>query len=251
MQYRSHSPPEATASRKAVSDWSVWRQWIMANAIGELIGLGCAAALGAAVISNVSDTESTVGVVVVAVVMITGGVFEGIVVGSAQWRVLRHHLPRVAGRLWVVSTAAGACIAWMIGMIPSTLMSIQSNAASSSPPPEISDALIYLLAAAMGLVLGPILAFMQWLVLRRHVGRAGLWIVANAVAWALAMPVMFIGIGAIGDHGVSPSTIVFALGAITLAGAIVGAVHGLALLQLLNRTIETSVQNSNRYIQLP
>jgi hypothetical protein len=222
----------------------------MANAIGELIGLGCAAALGAAVISNIGDTESTVGSIVVAVVMITGGIFEGVVVGFSQWRVLRHHLPRLTGRLWIAATAAGAFVAWVIGMIPSTVMSIQSNAASSSPPPEISDAVIYLLAATMGLVLGPILAVMQWMVLRRHVGRAGVWIVANSVAWALAMPVMFIGIGAIGDHGVSPSTIVFALGTITLAGAIVGAVHGLALLQLLDRIIETSVQNNDRSIQL-
>jgi hypothetical protein len=207
----------------------------MANAIGELIGLGCAAALGIAVISKIEDTESAAGTIVVAVVMILAGVFEGVIVGFAQWMVLHHRLPRLTERLWVAATAAGAFIAWVIGMIPSTVMSLQSNGASSSPPPEISDAVVYLLAAAMGLVLGPILASMQWLVLRRHVRHAGLWIAANAAAWALAMPLIFIGAGVIGDHGVSLGTIAFALCMITLAGAIVGAVHGLALLRLLDR----------------
>jgi hypothetical protein len=222
----------------------------VANAIGELIGLGGAAALAIAVISTINDTETTTGTIIASVVMITGGVFEGVIVGLAQWRVLHYRLPLLSERSWVAATAAGAFVAWVIGMIPSTLMSLRSEATSSSPPPEISEAVIYLLAAAMGLVLGPILALMQWVVLRRHVRRTGLWIVANAVAWALAMPVIFIGAGAIGEQGVSLGTVAIALSIITLAGGIVGAVHGLALLQLLNRPREDSVQNKDHYILL-
>jgi hypothetical protein len=69
-------------------------------------------------------------------------------------------------------------------------MALNGDTANSAPAPEISDTLVYLLAAAMGLVLGPVLGVPQWWVLRRHVAHAWWWIPANAAAWALGMPVI-------------------------------------------------------------
>jgi hypothetical protein len=40
----------------------------------------------------------------------------------------------------------------------------------------------------MGMVLGSIFGFAQWLVLRRHVRRARLWMHANALAWLSGGP---------------------------------------------------------------
>ena len=60
-------------------------------------------------------------------------------------------------------------------------------------PPEIAEWMVYLLAASMGLVFGPILGAPQWWVLRRWVDKAIWWIPANAVAWAGGMVAIFVG----------------------------------------------------------
>ena len=93
-----------------------------------------------------------------------------------------------------------------------------------------------LLAAGMGLVLGAILALPQWRVLRRAVPRAGVWLPANAVAWALGMPVIFAAVDRAYAAGSAAGTVGILAAALLLAGTVVGAVHGVALIWLAGRT---------------
>jgi hypothetical protein len=90
-----------------------------------------------------------------------------------------------------------------------------------------------LLAAGLGVVAGPVLAVFQFRVLRRYVGHAGWWLPANALAWAVGMPVIFAGIhvaySAVGHYAVVGAPI----GTLALAGAAVGAIHGVFLIYLL------------------
>jgi hypothetical protein len=164
-------------------------------------------------------------------------VIEGCTVGVAQWLVLRGPLPRLGWRPWVVATALGAGAAWTLGMIPSTVLSLLADGTTAtdgaSAASEPSGLLFYGLAALMGLVLGPILGLPQRVVLRRHVARAGWWIPAQSVAWALGMAIIFVGTNAIGREGLTPGVVALLLAALAVAGAAVGAVHGLALLWLL------------------
>jgi len=51
-----------------------------------------------------------------------------------------------------------------------------------------SDPAVYALAALMGMVLRLIRGSAQWLVLRRHVRRARLWLRADALAWLSGGP---------------------------------------------------------------
>jgi hypothetical protein len=75
-----------------------------------------------------------------------------------------------------------------------------------------------------------------WDVLRRYVSGTSLWVWANAAAWAVGMPVVFLGAGAspAGSSALSvASTVIITIAA---AGASVSAIHGAALLWLLRRT---------------
>jgi hypothetical protein len=119
-------------------------------------------------------------------------------------------------------------------MIPSTIMNLAEGEAGP-PPPELDPLLIYSLAFAMGLVLGLVLALPQWLVLRRHTGRAGWWIPANALAWALGMVVVFLGAGSVPDTVTSFRQLLIIPLSLAAAGAVVGAVHGTALVWLLRQ----------------
>jgi hypothetical protein len=163
--------------------------------------------------------------------MTTTGVLEGGVVGFAQWLVLRKAIPGMGWRLWVIATIIGAVIAWFFGSIPMTMMSL-SQPTTSTPASEPPQALVLLLAAGMGLVAGLILSVAQWQVLRKQVKKAWLWLPANALAWAAGMPIIFaaVDLAQLADS-IGGSVMVMAAG-ITLAGAIVGAIHGLALLYL-------------------
>lgn len=208
-----------------------WWQWIIANGLDELAGLGAVAALGYAVVSQLGEPQGAVQSIAMAVLFTVFGAIEGLVVGWAQERVLRPRLPALTG--WIRATVYGAVAAWALGMVPSTIMSLQAPQAGAQPP-EMSDALQLLLAAALGAVAGPILAAFQWLRLRAAVPRrSAWWLPANAAAWAVGMPVVFAG-AQLGSSLESPAVIALVV-ALTLAGAgaIVGAIHGRVLLWLV------------------
>jgi hypothetical protein len=87
----------------------------------------------------------------------------------------------------------------------------------------------------LGFVAGPILGLAQWTVLRRFVARAGRWLFANAIAWAVGMPVIFAGMDLVpweGNLAVFMLTVYAVCGA---AGIVVGAIHGRLLVQLLRQ----------------
>jgi hypothetical protein len=151
--------------------------------------------------------------------------------------VLRRVLATVTRRAWIAATAIGAGAAWTLGMLPSTIMSLVM---SSQPPAENAGSfepeglVFYGMAAGMGIVLGVVLAFAQWLELRKHVNGAGWWIPANSAAWGLGMAICFAAM----DMAMRPEnplalTLMIVAAGMLVAGAAVGAVHGIALLGLV------------------
>jgi uncharacterized membrane protein YGL010W len=89
------------------------------------------------------------------------------------------------------------------------------------------------LAVALGFVAGPILGLAQWIVLRRLASRAGRWLWANALAWAVGMPLIFAGMGMV-PWTRHPAFVLPAVYLVCgMAGIVVGAIHGAVLVQLL------------------
>jgi len=210
----------------------LWLSWVVANALGELVGLGGVFGCGFLVVARFGEptsTAATLGYLALALVL---GAFEGAVVGAAQWRVLAGRIAALGGRAWILATVVGAVVAWMLGMLPSTLMSGASEAAAQ-PVEEPPAAVVLGFAALLGAVAGLVLAFAQWWVLRRRARRAGLWLPANALAWAAGMPWIFWLVGAtVAERQDAPSVLLFVLG-LGAAGALVGAIHGAFLLRIV------------------
>jgi hypothetical protein len=221
------------ARRGELSGVNLWRHWIVANAIGELFGLGLIGLVVGTLASHVASIPRWM--------LLPGtlllGTLEGVLVGTSQWLVLRRVLPRLRASTWLWATAAGALLAWALGMLPSTLMDMSASSSTpQAPPPELSDAMQWLLAFGLGAVTGPILGGVQWRVLRRHVPRAGWWMPAHCLAWALGMPLVFVAVGAAAGGGtLTVHGALVGLGMIAAAGAVVGMVHGLVLVHLLKR----------------
>lgn len=207
-----------------------WLRWVAANAIGELVGLGAVAGVGFLLVRQFAEPQSWQQAALVAVVFVGLGAFEGFAVGLAQAAVLRRLVPAVRG--WVRATMIGAVVAWMVGMLPSTVIPMLAPA-DAAPAPEPPLWLVLLLSAGLGAIAGPVLAVFQWRSLRHALhARAWVWLPANAAAWGLGMPVIFLGAQA-NEATSSPTLIALAVGLALLgAGAVVGAVHGWFLLRM-------------------
>ncbi len=208
-----------------------WRRWVFANTAGELVGLGAAALAGYGVVAGFGEPAGA-AVLPFAVVMLAVGTFEGAVIGVAQWWVLRSALPDLAARRWIAATALGAFTAWLLGMIPSTIVQL-IGVENGGGPPELTRGEVTAAAAGLGALLGVVLAVPQWWVLRRVLPRAHWWLPANALAWAAGMPVVFAAAGGMPESASVTVIVLSVLGTIALAGAIVGAVHGAVLVRLL------------------
>jgi hypothetical protein len=123
-----------------------WLHWMLANIPAWVVGAFLFWALADKIVSFALGPGAVAAF----------GAVLGLVVGTAQWLVLRRHVP---GAGWWV---AASVVAGALGL-------------------AVSDALSHV--GAVALVLGAVIGAVQWPVLRRWVGRAGWWVPANMAAW--------------------------------------------------------------------
>ena len=198
---------------------SLWTRWVLHFVAGELVGLGGVGLLGLLAVALVPDQPSMALQVALFVGMSAAGGLEGVSVGWFQHRVLREVLPGVSRRSWVLATAAGAVIAWVIGA-----------AVTMSLPSSVDPSDILWLWLLLGIALGAVLGGAQAVALRGHVPNVDRWIAANAVGWSVGLVVSFAGIGAASE---APTLIAIPLALVTgaVTGIAPGAVTGHALLR--------------------
>jgi len=140
-----------------------------------------AEALGFVVPATVGAATTTAADSVVVPALVAAGLFEGTLLGLGQAMVLRRAVPDLSRWRWVAATAAGAMLAYALGMLPATL--------AKDWPPAMMMAGAGVLGALILLTIGG----SQWLVLRSHLQRAHRWVLITAVAWFAGMAV-FLGV---------------------------------------------------------
>ena len=204
------------------------RRWVLANGVGELLGLGLGGLAGLPLQLRLESALPTVAAALLGAVVFAA--LEGAIVGGLQWRVLRERAPSVSARAWVGATMLGGLIAWLAVSLPFALMRDETAAgeATSEPPLILQLAMM----ALAGLAAGPVLGGTQALVLRRVTDRPWSWVWANARAWAVGLPIIQLAAG--GMPAGTPIALVVAIAAAALfvAGCAVGRIHGPTLLRL-------------------
>lgn len=146
------------------------RRWVIFVTVGEALGFAVPAAVGALLFD---ESPAVLGASV-----IVAGVIEGVLLGSAQWLVLRSELPRLALARWAGWTVVGVVAAYPLGLLPSVFYEAWSQW------PVVTQVLLFVV---VGLCLLATIGTAQWVELRRHVDRAGRWILGTAAAWAAAL----------------------------------------------------------------
>ena len=214
------------------SQRQLWYRWIGANAFGELFGLGLTFIMTGFAFSKLDNQQTMTGILLSFVFAVTSGAVEATILGLAQWWAMHPWFPTIERFAWWRGTLIGALIAYVLGYLPSTLMSMGEATAQSAPMVEPPQWIVLLLAAGLGAVGGAVLSFAQWLAMRGKVKRAGLWIPANMLAWFFGMPVIFWGIDLAFKMSAPWQSVLLMAGTLLLAGAVVGAIHGRFLVSL-------------------
>ena len=222
---------------------TLWLRWVWANALGEMVGLGLTFLVAAFGFTKLESLGGLAGILLAFAFAVASGIFEATLVGWAQWWAMRPWFPAIHRRAWWNATVIGALLAYVLGYLPSTLMSLRAETTQSAAAAEPSQGIVLLLAAGMGLVGGALLSFAQWLVLRKQVRGAGLWLPANMLAWMIGMPVIFWAIDQAQKPNSNSQVVPFMAVTLLVVGAVVGAVHGLALVRLAvkNQAKETKI----------
>lgn len=113
------------------------------------------------------------------------GAVMGLVLGAAQAGALSGTAVAVPRAGWTLVTSAGAMVAWAVGMLPVTLEQLGEPLNLASRP-----VLAALLAGAVVLVIA--VPALQWLLLRRVVRKAWLWIPLTVVAAATGLGIAWV-----------------------------------------------------------
>jgi hypothetical protein len=209
----------------------LWRRWTVTNGLAELAGLGSTFATIGLLVSRI-DTRHITGILLAFAVTVASGAIEATIVGLAQWWAMHPWFPAIERPAWWRATLIGALLGYVLGYLPSTLMSMgeaTTQTAQAEPPEWVT----LLLAAGLGAAAGAVLSFAQWLVLRKKARRAGVWIPANMLAWACGMPVIFLGMDLAFRMNAIWQSVLAIAGAILVAGLLVGAIHGRFLMRMV------------------
>lgn len=198
----------------------LWRNWIIANVIGEIVGFGLAGAVMIGVADLMVLEQGQIQLAPLLVAVVAMGALEGTAVGLAQFAVLGRTFPSLTRTAWLVATIAGGIVAWGCGMAIGQLAG--DLFASDTDMPIVG-------AVVIGAIAGAILAGPQWLALRRAHIDAPLWIPAHAFGWSVGMVVAFAGVGALPSSAALMFTMIAMAGTGLGMGALVAAVTGIAL----------------------
>lgn len=159
------SPHPAEVNRRIV-----WRTWFMTVTLAEVAGFAVPATAG---VLSVEWPSS----MMFALLVVAGGV-EGTILGYWQAHVFQRVINAFPSRAWVAATAAGAALAWSLGLLPVLLADQLEGAAV---PVQAGFAVTVFAGTLM------VLSVSQWLVLRRVSRRASEWIVGSVAAWCAGL----------------------------------------------------------------
>lgn len=214
---------------------TLWLRWVVANALGEMFGLGLTFAVGAVILSSLGSEQNILVILLSFLVAVASGAIEATLVGLAQWWAMKPWFPMVTRKSWWLATLVGALVAYVLGYMPSTLMSLGEQASQAQvPAAEPAQWQVLIMAAGLGAVGGAVLSFAQWRVLRNKVGHASRWIPANMLAWLVGMPLIFWGIDTAQKLGGLIWLVLFMGGVLLTTGLVVGAIHGAFLVRLVS-----------------
>jgi len=114
----------------------LWSRWVLANAFGEMFGLGVTFLITGLVFSKLDSQQTMTSILLVFVFAVASGAIEATLVGLTQWWAMHPWFLTIERFAWWRGTLIGALITYVLGYLPSTLMSMGETSAFSAPVAE-------------------------------------------------------------------------------------------------------------------
>jgi len=214
-------------------NFQYWWKWTLNCGIGELLGIGAAAALAVWTHQTLGAPQTIEENMLYLAIMVFAGVIQEFILGTIQWKVLRLNFPKISCFQWVGVTILVAMLGWLFGTTSSMTFSVVVAEVPMQtelfPPLWLS----ILVPIAMGLFLGVLFGYFQWLVLKEYADYTNSWIVANALGWGGAMLIVFYFASLPNPTTPTPSVLLMGIIAGSLAGLSVGGITGIALTRIV------------------
>ena len=218
-------------------DW-IRPSWMYSSMVGAMLGMTLSAAVATFVLPVLAAYRAGAPrLISVEIIALTAGL-EGAIIGYFQWRTLRRLFPTLSSGAWVavsmISAGAGCLLSWL----PT------SFALTGALAPHLGDLNLRAIDIAKfsivtGSLVGLVWGVGQYFVLRLHVHRAGKWIGASMLAWAMSFAWIFLAAMA-PDRSTDPLTrILFGTFSGFVLGAALGTVQGHVLSGLDSRLLTT------------
>lgn len=184
------------------NETALWLGWTLATALGLMIGY-----LPAAIFVNQLD---------LGLARILVPLFAGILIGVAQWLVLRAYVTNSAD--WVLYLAGSWVLGYTLGLWIVDLLSANR-----------------ILGAAISyLIFGAIIAVFQYPILRREIPHLWVWILANMVGWGLGAYLSQLAIA--GLFGTNPANLIVTTTVnMAVTGLVAGLITGVALVWIVRK----------------
>jgi len=167
---------------------------------------------------------------------LVGALSLGLVAGL-QWLVLRRYLVELRWFSWVGAAVAG----YLAALVCMALAAAASLILGTRLVDLIGlSALRLLTVIVLGGLIGAVVGFAQWLVLRRHLTASVWWIPATFLAWvvvALLTPTSLV---------FHDSTTAAQLMSQVISGLVIGSITGMTLILLLRKSREAHLTHRPR-----
>lgn len=144
-----------------------------------LVTIGAGLGLALPVAAFVASTRLGLPAWIIYPLIALAGALQGLLLGITQALALHRTVIAVPRAGWSLITMAGALVAWSLGLLPATFDAL-------GEPLDLTSRTAVAAAVGGGVLLVLVVPVVQWLLLRRVLAGAWLWVLVEGVAIIVA-----------------------------------------------------------------
>lgn len=160
---------------------SIWLRWLINSTIGQFLAVVLAVALARWYYIHYGEPGKISGKIIFLSVMLLAGVLQGTIIAVFQWPIIKSKFDKLPLHKWWRATVSVTLLIWFIGMLPALYVPL--DPAINKPEVLPLPRTIMMISAILGMAIGFLFGWFQWLPLRRYASNAGRWIWTTALSW--------------------------------------------------------------------
>lgn len=215
------------------------RRWVLLCAAAELLGISAAGIWYAAMNIWIGEPEPLIQRSLAWILMTMAAIPEGLILGGLQAIGIRWFIPDISMKRWILATVLVGLLGWGIGTFFPLFLAPEASSTGSVYEPSLF--IIALFASVFGLLVGAVFGGVQSMAFPKNVEKRSSWIWANAIGWAIGLPLIYTG----AQIGADFSNWSFRLLAWALGGCGAGISIGIATGSALKRIEQTPARSAS------